>query len=130
SGILRYIQAGVAQAGDDIMGHDEAVLADEAEKILAGAAAKARASLAEQVEQADLIVGRPALQEFAEAAVLLRDVGDELRIAANRHDLLRIAHDARIPRQAGPEFVGLEQQSLRLEAQERRLKTRPFALDD
>ena len=114
----------------DVGRGDEAVLADEAQEVLAGARAKPRAALGQYVEKPDLVAGRPAGQELAEAAVLARHFGHELRIVAHRRNLLRITDDALVAGEIAPKIVGLKQKALRLEAEERRLEARPLALDD
>src|ERR1700732_4927291 len=58
--MLRDIEAGIAQAGDDVAGQHDAVLADEAQKKLARAAAESRALLGQEIDEADL-VGRGPL---------------------------------------------------------------------
>ena len=61
--------------------------------------------------------------------MLLRDVGDEARIVAHRHDLRRVAHDAGILHQSVPKLLGLQRKPARLERQKCLLEAGPFRLD-
>ena len=67
--IVRNIEAGVAQAGDDVGGEHEGVLAEKAQEELPGLAAEPRALLGQEIHEADLIGWRPVGQEFGETAV-------------------------------------------------------------
>ena len=128
-GLLADFEAGIAQRQHHVVRQDEAVPAEPAQQILPGIAAEPAAVLAEIGHQPDLVVGRPAGEEFAETAMLLGDAFDEGGVVAHRPDLLRVAHDAAVGGEVVPEIVGLEQQPLRLEAEEGLLETRPFLLD-
>src|SRR5579871_3964737 len=79
----RNVEPGVAQARDYVLRGDETVPADEAQEHLPGVAAKPAAALAEQVEQADLVRGRPFAKELAEAAVFPSDLLHKGGIVAN-----------------------------------------------
>ena len=68
------------QAGNNILTQNETVLADEADEVLAGIAAQARAFLAEPRHQANLIGSRPFSKHLAEGALLLRGVPDEVGV--------------------------------------------------
>ena len=80
--------AAVAQAGQHVALQDEGVPAQEAQEILSAEAAQPCAALGEYLHQPDLIVGRPAGEELAEAAMFFRDIEHEVRILAHRLDLL------------------------------------------
>jgi hypothetical protein len=86
--------------------------------------------LAEIGRQSNLVVLRPCSQEFSEAVVLPGDAVDEDRVLAHRHDLLAVAHDALVGGEVVPEILRLEEQLLRLEADERFLEARPLGFDD
>ena len=128
--VVADIEASIAQRETEVGRDDEAVPADPAQEILAGIAAQAAAVLAEIGHQADLVVGRPAGQETAEAAMLGRYAVDEGRALAHRLDLLGIADDALVGSEVMPVVVGLEEQPLRLETEERFFEVGPFLLDD
>ena len=98
-------------------------------KHLAGIAAEPAAAFGQQVQQPDLVRGRPFRQETAEAAMFFRDLLQEAGVIAHRHDLGAVAHDPRIARELLPEIVRLECQRGRLKAEESLLETRPFGLD-
>ena len=70
------------------------------------------------------------LEELAKAAMFLRNRLHELCIIAHRHDLGAVAHDTLVGEQAVPEFVRLERQLGRLEAEEGFLEVRPLVFDD
>ena len=116
-------------ASDHVARQDVAVPAEPAQEILPRRAAEPAAVLAQIGRQPDLVVGRPRRQELAEAAMLFGDPLDEDCVLAHRHDLLAVAHDARVGSQLIPEIFRLKEQRLRLETKECLLESRPFCLD-
>ena len=128
--LLRNIEPGVAQAGDDIPRRHEAVPAEKPEQHLARVPAEAAAALGQKLKQTDLVGGRPSSEEPAETAMLLRHILDETRIVAHRADLRAVADDARVLDERFPELVRLEREPRRLEAEKSGFKTRPLRFDD
>ena len=113
-----------------VVRQDETVPAQPAQQILPGIAAEPAAVLAEIGHQPDLIVGRPLPARNLPKLPCSFEMRST-KAALSRTDLIFCGlRTMRLSRgQLVPEIVGLEQQPLRLEAEEGRFEARPFLLD-
>src|SRR3984885_1054909 len=114
---LRNVEAGAAQTGRHVLRRHEGVIAQKPEQHLAAVSAETAASLGQNVEQPDLVGGRPCREELAKGAMLLRHIEHEARVHAHRPNLRAVANDASVFNALVPEFVGLEREPRWLEAE-------------
>ena len=105
------------------------VLADEAQEILAGGGAEARAMFGEFGEQADMIRGRPVADPFADAAVFFRFRREIAGVFRNGRKLGAVADDALVGEQAGDVVVAGKAPAAEVETFEGFLEARPLRLD-
>ena len=117
------------ERGNHVIGRDEGVLADHAQKPWRRQAAELVAVLGQVLPQADDIGHRPVGDQRAEAAFFLAHIEDELGIARHALELAQMANQPRILHQPFQMLGAHQHHLLRIEAEEHLLEGRPLGVD-
>src|SRR5690606_6453225 len=117
------------QCRDHVIVGDEGILAGHAQEAWRGEPAQLASVPGDMAPQPDDVLGRPVGEQMTEAALLLRHVQHELRVAWHALELAEMADQLRVLHQSFDMLAPHQHDLLRIEAEEGLLEGRPLGID-